>query len=104
MNCAAIPADIVEAELFGHLKGAFTGADSAREGLFLFAQGGTLFLDEVGDFPCRCRASCCAFWKSRVRPVGAEREAPVDVRVIVATNIDLQQVAAGRFRPTCTTG
>lgn len=64
VNCAAIPPDMIEAELFGHIKGAFTGADSGREGLFLYAHGGTLFLDEIGSCRCRCRASCSACSKT----------------------------------------
>jgi len=100
VNCAAIPADMIEAELFGHLKGAFTGADSGREGLFLYAHGGTLFLDEIGDLPLPLQSKLLRVLEDRrVRPVGSEREVPVDLRFIFATNADLQkEVERGRFR------
>ena len=100
VNCAAIPADMIEAELFGHLKGAFTGAASGREGLFLYAHGGTLFLDEIGDLPLPLQSKLLRVLEDRrVRPVGSEREVPVDLRFIFATNADLQkEVERGRFR------
>ena len=100
VNCAAIPADVIEAELFGHLKGAFTGAGSNREGLFMHAQGGTLFLDEIGDLPLPLQGKLLrAIEDRRVRPIGSEREVPVDLRFVFATNADLEsQVDAGRFR------
>jgi DNA-binding NtrC family response regulator len=100
MNCAAIAPEIVESELFGHLKGAFTGAASSREGLLFYAQGGTLFLDEIGELPLGMQAKLLRVIEDkRVRPVGAEREIPVDVRIVAATNGDLVQAAAsGRFR------
>ena len=100
VNCAAIPADMVETELFGHLKGAFTGANAPREGLFQHARGGTLFLDEIGDLPMATQAKLLRVLEDRkVRPLGAEREVPVDVRLIFATNADLSRaVAEGRFR------
>lgn len=100
LNCAAISPDIIESELFGHLKGAFTGAASSREGLFFYAQGGTLFLDEVGELPLGLQAKLLRVIEDKkVRPVGAEREVPVDVRLVAATNCDLKEmVAAGRFR------
>jgi len=100
VNCAAIAPDIIESELFGHLKGAFTGAASSREGLFFYAQGGTLFLDEVGELPLGLQAKLLRVIEDKkVRPVGAEREVPVDVRLIAATNCDLKEmVACGRFR------
>lgn len=100
VNCGAIAADIIESELFGHLKGAFTGAASSREGLFFYAQGGTLFLDEIGELPLSMQAKLLRVLEDRkIRPVGAEREIPVDVRVVAATNRDLQAaVQAGSFR------
>ncbi|MFG1358388.1 sigma-54-dependent transcriptional regulator [Xanthobacter pseudotagetidis] len=100
VNCAAIAPEIIESELFGHLKGAFTGAASSREGLFFYAQGGTLFLDEVGELPPAMQSKLLRVIEDKkVRPVGAEREIPVDVRLVAATNANLtEQVAAGRFR------
>lgn len=100
VNCAAIPSDMIEAELFGHLKGAFTGAGAARDGLFMHAQGGTLFLDEIGDLPLALQSKLLrAIEDRRVRPVGSEREVPVDLRFVFATNADLKaEVEAGRFR------
>jgi transcriptional regulator with PAS, ATPase and Fis domain len=91
---------MIEAELFGHLKGAFTGADSGREGLFLYAHGGTLFLDEIGELPLPMQSKLLRVLEDRrVRPVGSEREVPVDLRLIFATNADLQkEVEKGRFR------
>ncbi len=91
---------MIEAELFGHIKGAFTGADSGREGLFLYAHGGTLFLDEIGELPLPMQSKLLRVLEDRrVRPVGSEREVPVDLRLIFATNADLQkQVERGRFR------
>ena len=100
VNCAAIPADMLETELFGHIKGAFTGAEVGREGLFLHAQGGTLFLDEIGDMPLATQSKLLRVIEDRrVRPVGAERELPIDLRFIFATNADLgAAVEQGRFR------
>jgi len=100
VNCAAIPADMIEAELFGHVRGAFTGATASREGLFLHAHGGTLFLDEIGDMPLPVQAKLLrAVEERKVRPVGSEREASVDLRFIFATNADLEEkVADGSFR------
>jgi DNA-binding NtrC family response regulator len=100
VNCAAIPPDMIETELFGHLKGAFTGAEAGREGLFVHAQGGTLFLDEIGELPIATQSKLLrALEDRRVRPVGSEREIPVDLRFIFATNADLsKEVEKGRFR------
>nr|WP_210259237.1 sigma-54 dependent transcriptional regulator [Agrobacterium sp. a22-2] len=100
VNCAAIPPDVIESELFGHIKGAFTGAEAAREGLFLHAQGGTLFLDEIGEMPPATQSKLLRVIEDRrVRPVGAEREVPVDLRFIFATNANLEKlVQQGAFR------
>lgn len=100
INCGAIPADMIESELFGHLKGSFTGAGRAREGLFMHAQGGTIFLDEIGELPYLLQSKLLRVVEDRrVRPVGSEREFPFDARFVFATNADLQAcVRAGTFR------
>lgn len=100
INCGAIPADMIESELFGHLKGAFTGASRTREGLFLHAQGGTIFLDEIGEMPFQLQTKLLRVLEDRrVRPVGSERELPFEARFIFATNADLdRRVAEGTFR------
>jgi DNA-binding NtrC family response regulator len=100
VNCGAIPPDMIESELFGHLKGAFTGAERAREGLFLHAQGGTLFLDEISEMPLATQSKLLRVLEDRkVRPVGSEREVPIDLRFVFATNAELdKEVQAGRFR------
>jgi two-component system response regulator HydG len=100
VNCAALPDGLLETELFGHVKGAFTGASQARTGLFLEADGGTLLLDEIGDMPAAMQAKLLhVIEEGLVRPVGAERALPVNVRVIAATNQDLRdRVQKGRFR------
>ena len=100
VNCGAIAADIIESELFGHVKGAFTSAASSREGLFFYAQGGTLFLDEIAELPLALQAKLLRVIEDRkVRPVGSDREIPIDVRLVAATNADLaERVAAGQFR------
>ncbi|MFD2142626.1 sigma-54 dependent transcriptional regulator [Ancylobacter oerskovii] len=100
VNCAAMPPEMIESELFGHLKGSFTGAAAARDGLFVHAGGGTLFLDEIGELPAAMQGKLLRVLEERrVRPIGAEREIPVDVRLVFATNRDLElDVRAGRFR------
>jgi len=100
INCAAVPEHLLEAELFGHQKGAFSGADADRTGLIRAAHEGTLLLDEVGDMPFALQAKLLrALEDRRVRPLGGEREIPVDVLVIAATHHDLRaRVAEGKFR------
>ncbi|HLR87395.1 MAG TPA: sigma-54 dependent transcriptional regulator [Wenzhouxiangella sp.] len=100
VNCAAIPAELMESEFFGHAEGAFTGADRPRRGLFREADGGTLFLDEIGEMPLALQARLLrALQDGSIRPVGAEREHRVDVRLVAATNRELdEQVKEGRFR------
>jgi DNA-binding NtrC family response regulator len=100
VNCAAIPAELQESEFFGHAAGAFTGAGSARKGLFAEAGGGTLFLDEIGEMPIELQAKLLRILQDgQVRPVGANREVQVDVRIVAATNCNLEdRVASGQFR------
>lgn len=100
VNCAAIPAELIESELFGHEKGAFTSAIKQRIGKFEQANGGTIFLDEIGDMSLSAQAKVLrALQESRITRVGGDKEIKVDVRVIAATNKDLQQqIARGRFR------
>ena len=100
VNCAAIPEELIESELFGHTKGAFTGAVSDRRGKFEIASGGTLFLDEVGDMSLKTQAKVLrALQEQVVEPVGGQASVRVDVRVIAATNKDLgSEIRQGRFR------
>lgn len=100
VNCAAIPQDMLETELFGHIRGAFPGAQQNREGLFMSARGGTLFLDEIAELSVGLQAKLLrAIEDRRIRPLGSERETPVDVRLIFAANTDLDKaVAEGRLR------
>ena len=100
VNCSAIPENLLESELFGHKKGAFTGALYMKRGSFELANGGTLFLDEIGDMKLEMQAKILRALEEReVKKVGSEEETPVDVRVIAATNKDLgEEVKAGHFR------
>ena len=100
VNCSAIPDQLLESELFGHERGAFTGAVNRHEGLFQAADNGTLFLDEIGDMPLQLQAKLLRVLQDfQVRPVGATRSIPVNVRIVSATHHDLEEaVAEGRFR------
>jgi two-component system response regulator PilR (NtrC family) len=100
VNCGAIPAELMESEFFGHIKGSFTGASTDKEGLFQAASGGSLFLDEVAELPLNMQVKLLrAIQEKAVRPVGGEHEIPVDVRIISASHKDLDQlVSEGQFR------
>lgn len=100
VNCSAIPENLLESEFFGHTKGAFTGADKARKGLFTQADHGTIFLDEIGELPLHLQTKLLHVIEDKqVRPVGSEQSRSVDVRIIAATNRNLEQmVKEGRFR------
>lgn len=100
VNCASIPAELMESECFGHVKGAFTGAQMARQGLFQSAQNGSLFLDEIGEMPMALQAKLLrALQEKKIRPVGAEQEECIDVRIIAATHRDLEhEIQTGGFR------
>lgn len=100
LNCAALPSALILSELFGHVKGAFSGAGTPRAGLFLSANRGTLFLDEIGELPLELQATLLrTLQERRVRAVGSDREVPVDVRVVAATHVDLTSaVGERRFR------
>jgi transcriptional regulator with GAF, ATPase, and Fis domain len=100
VNCGAIPENLLESELFGHVRGAFTGADRERKGLFREAEGGSILLDEIGEMPVKMQAGLLrVLQEKRVRPVGGTTEEPVDVRILFATNRDLERmVQEGKFR------
>src|SRR6202012_2566919 len=100
VNCAGLPETMLEALLFGHQKGAFTGASTAGEGFFRAADGGTLLLDEIAEMPLQLQAKLLrALQEREVIPIGASTPVPIDVRIIACANRDLQEeVAAGRFR------
>jgi two-component system nitrogen regulation response regulator NtrX len=100
VNCAAIPSELIESELFGHVKGSFTGANKDRAGKFEAANGGTIFLDEIGDMSLSAQAKVLrALQESKISRVGSDRDIKVDVRVVAATNKDLnKEIVEGRFR------
>jgi two-component system nitrogen regulation response regulator NtrX len=100
VNCAAIPEDLIESELFGHVRGAFTGAVADRRGRFELADGGTIFLDEIGDMSLKTQAKVLRVLQEQtMEPVGGTTSVRVDARVLAATNKDLQsEIRAGRFR------
>jgi DNA-binding NtrC family response regulator len=100
INCAAIPSELIESELFGHEKGAFTSADKQRKGKFEQATGGTLFMDEIGDMSLSAQAKVLrALQEGRISRVGSDKDITVDVRVVAATNKNLrEEIAGGRFR------
>tara|TARA_B110000046_G_C13020273_1_gene410763 strand:+ start:3161 stop:4324 length:1164 start_codon:yes stop_codon:yes gene_type:complete len=100
VNCAAIPSELIESELFGHVKGSFTGANKDRAGKFEAANGGTIFLDEIGDMSLSAQAKVLrALQESKISRVGSDRDIKVDVRVVAATNKDLnKEISEGRFR------
>ena len=100
VNCAAIPSELIESELFGHVKGSFTGANKDRAGKFEAANGGTIFLDEIGDMSLSAQAKVLrALQENKIQRVGSEKDIKVNVRIVAATNKDLkEEIAEGRFR------
>ncbi len=100
VNCAAIPSELIESELFGHVKGSFTGAIKDKQGKFELANNGTIFLDEIGDMSLIAQAKVLrALQESKVSPVGSDKEIKVDVRVLAATNKNMQkEISEGKFR------
>ena len=99
INCAAIPDALLESELFGHEKGAFTGALTQKRGRFEIAEGGTLFLDEIGELPLTLQANCSTLQEREIERVGGTKPIKVDFRLVAATNRDLKSaVRDGRFR------
>jgi DNA-binding NtrC family response regulator len=100
VNCAAIPSELIESELFGHVKGSFTGANKDRAGKFEAANGGTIFLDEIGDMSLSAQAKVLrALQESRISRVGSDKDIKVDVRIVAATNKDLKkEISEGKFR------
>ncbi|MDH3322830.1 MAG: sigma-54 dependent transcriptional regulator, partial [Flavobacteriaceae bacterium] len=100
VNCAAIPSELIESELFGHVKGSFTGANKDRAGKFEAANGGTIFLDEIGDMSLSAQAKVLrALQENKISRVGSDKDITVDVRVVAATNKDLsKEIAEGKFR------
>jgi len=100
VDCGSLVPSLMESELFGHVKGAFTGADRTKEGLLASAEGGTIFLDEIGELPLDMQAKLLrALQQKEVRPVGATQARPISARVLAATNRDLgAMVEQGRFR------
>lgn len=100
MNCPAIPEQLLESELFGHVKGAFTGADKSRRGLFVSASGGTILLDEIGDIPLPVQTKLLrVLQEHEVRPVGSSDTVKVDVRILASTNQDMEaRIRDGQFR------
>jgi two-component system response regulator AtoC len=100
VNCGALPENLIESELFGHVKGAFTGADKARKGLFLEAENGTIFLDEIGELPLALQVKLLHVIEDKtIRAVGSEQSRRINVRIVTATNRDLpKMVAEGKFR------
>ena len=100
VNCAAIPSELIESELFGHMKGSFTGANKDRAGKFEAANGSTIFLDEIGDMSLSAQAKVLrALQENKINRVGSDTDIKVDVRVIAATNKDLkEEISKGKFR------